>query len=217
MNKKLLIIIGIIVAVAVTGIAISQPKGTDNPDMYVGKSAEECSRIQVMCIEGFERFDDENGCGCQPIALHDNWKTYDSDTVGFSMQYDPKLTVNEDSEEEVRFYLHGPTQRGQTEMYDGLLLSVRKVQATEGMQSYIDSQLEQYKDIGTVTEPLHDGMMNGIATKEFSASALGDSKRIFIELNENSLLEIAYMAPDPTNAGFQETIDSMLSSLRIHW
>lgn len=34
---------------------------------YVGYSVEECSRVQVMCVEGFERFDDETGCGCQEL------------------------------------------------------------------------------------------------------------------------------------------------------
>lgn len=34
---------------------------------YVGNSPEECATIQVLCVEGLERFDDETGCGCQPI------------------------------------------------------------------------------------------------------------------------------------------------------
>ncbi len=32
---------------------------------YVGNSAEECSRIKFFCAEGYEYFEDENGCGCQ--------------------------------------------------------------------------------------------------------------------------------------------------------
>ena len=34
---------------------------------YVGKSADECSRVQVLCAEGFERFDDSCGCGCKSV------------------------------------------------------------------------------------------------------------------------------------------------------
>lgn len=33
---------------------------------YIGDK-EECSRIQFLCIEGKERFDDEKGCGCQDL------------------------------------------------------------------------------------------------------------------------------------------------------
>lgn len=33
---------------------------------YVGNSAEECSRIRFLCVQGTEYFADEKGCGCQP-------------------------------------------------------------------------------------------------------------------------------------------------------
>src|SRR3989344_5856191 len=34
---------------------------------YIGNSAEECLRIQVTCVEGYRRFDDDKGCGCEKI------------------------------------------------------------------------------------------------------------------------------------------------------
>lgn len=41
---------------------------TDERRNYVGYSEEECSRIQVMCVDGFQYFKDDSGCGCQEIA-----------------------------------------------------------------------------------------------------------------------------------------------------
>jgi len=35
---------------------------------YVSTDPDECTRIQVLCVEGFERFDDETGCGCQKLT-----------------------------------------------------------------------------------------------------------------------------------------------------
>lgn len=35
---------------------------------YVGKNADECSRIQALCVPGFELFEDDCGCGCQVIG-----------------------------------------------------------------------------------------------------------------------------------------------------
>ena len=67
MNKY--IIIAGIVGVAGIGLYfISQQQTVETPDKnYVGYSVEECSRIQVTCVEGFQRFDDDSGCGCEVI------------------------------------------------------------------------------------------------------------------------------------------------------
>ena len=69
MSKIFLIIILIIVLVGTFLVYQLRDDGSVNSSVknYVGNSAEECSRIQVMCIEGFQRFDDENGCGCEEI------------------------------------------------------------------------------------------------------------------------------------------------------
>jgi len=69
--KKFLIII--IIVVALVFVILSRgdtpvPAGEEPVKNYVGHSAEECGRIQVLCIEGFERFDDDAGCGCQSVA-----------------------------------------------------------------------------------------------------------------------------------------------------
>lgn len=42
-----------------------EPAAVEAEKNYIGHSPEECARIQVQCIPGFERFDDETGCGCR--------------------------------------------------------------------------------------------------------------------------------------------------------
>lgn len=196
--------------------SLSRPIDKREDRNYIGKSVEECSRVHVFCAPGLERFDDETGCGCQPMgSIPTDWKLYSSDTIGFSMYYDPSLTLQEDSKTDVRFYKQGPTQRGQTEMYDGMIVSIRKVSVDDGGQVHIDDQIEQYKNVGNITVPLHESTLNGISVKEYSASGLGDSTIIFVPVDNQILLEVSYMAPDPTSAGFQKTIDLMLSTFSL--
>lgn len=45
---------------------------------YIGKSQEECSRIQFLCVPGTERFDEECGCGCEPEPQQKNYCTEES-------------------------------------------------------------------------------------------------------------------------------------------
>ncbi len=43
---------------------------------YIGKSPEECSRIQYFCAQGFQQFKDECGCGCEEIQYQAQIKNY---------------------------------------------------------------------------------------------------------------------------------------------
>jgi hypothetical protein len=45
--------------------SVKRPTKVEAEKNYVGHSPEECAQIQVQCIPGFERFDDEKGCGCR--------------------------------------------------------------------------------------------------------------------------------------------------------
>lgn len=48
----------------------------DTNKNYIGNSAEECLRIQVTCVEGYKRFDDDKGCGCEKVSDGDSNKNY---------------------------------------------------------------------------------------------------------------------------------------------
>ncbi len=66
--KRALLIGGLVVlAILAVWYITKKPENSRTPENYIGHSAEECSRIQVMCIEGFKRFDDASGCGCEPM------------------------------------------------------------------------------------------------------------------------------------------------------
>lgn len=66
MNRKITIVLFILMVVLV-GLFFVYGLSSEIPDRnYVGNSKEECSRIQVTCIDGYQRFDDEAGCGCEP-------------------------------------------------------------------------------------------------------------------------------------------------------
>lgn len=147
--------------------------------------------------------------------IPNNWKKYSNNTAGFSLKYDPTLTVKEDLQTSIRFYKWGPTQRGQTEIYDGIIFSVQRVDLQKGIEEHINSRMSQFKNVGTITDPLHDSRVNGALVKEFSASSLGDFTLVFVPIDSRTLLEISYMTPDPTNAGFRKVVELMLSSFSL--
>ena len=60
------ILASILVIAAVIGVYFYVNSQQDVPETYTSTDKEECQRIEFLCIEGYERFDDDLGCGCRP-------------------------------------------------------------------------------------------------------------------------------------------------------
>ncbi|HVZ11276.1 MAG TPA: hypothetical protein VG941_02595 [Candidatus Paceibacterota bacterium] len=149
-----------------------------------------------------------------PSVNTSGWKPYSNSSVGFSVSYDPTLTVRENDASSVQFYAWGPTQRGQTELYDGISLEVRRV-AADSFEDYVAQQMDQFKNLGGVVIPLHTVTFNGIQGKSFTGSGLGGATEIFIALDASHLIEISYFAPDPGGLGFEEVVQAMLATFKL--
>lgn len=67
MNNKLIIALLALIVILGGLFFIYEPSSEVPERNYVGNSVDECSRIQVTCVPGFQRFDDESGCGCELI------------------------------------------------------------------------------------------------------------------------------------------------------
>lgn len=151
-----------------------------------------------------------------PEATTD-WKSYTNEGIGLVLRYDPTLTVSEDESKQVRFYKWGPTQKGQTEMYDGIVVSFRQVAFDGTFDQYIEKGMTEFQDagLGTITRPLTPYELDGRAGQTYSISSLGDFKLIFIPTGDQELLEVSILTPDPTGAGFEQLADRLLSTVKI--
>lgn len=150
-----------------------------------------------------------------PTITHDGWQIYSNTKIGFMMNYDSSLILRQNSENDVQFYMYGPTQSEGTEIYDGILVSVQKVAFTGNFESYIEEQIKMFEDLGSIVEPLHEADLNGVPVKTFTGSALGEFTLIFMPVETNSLLMISYLVADPGNFGFQAKVDQMLSTFNL--
>ena len=56
--------------------------------------------------------------------------------------------------------------------------------------------------------------VNGMAGYTYTVTSIGVSNHIFLDHEEeNMILHIIYTAPDPTDQGFQQTVNQMLNTL----
>lgn len=146
-----------------------------------------------------------------------DWKSYTHEGLGITLRYDPTLTMSEDETDQVRFYKWGPTQSGQTEMYDGIILGFRKVVFDGTFDQYIERSIGEFREagLGTITRLPAPYELDGHAGQTYSVSSLGDYQLILIPTSDHELLEVSILVPDPTGAGFQAMADAILSTVRI--
>lgn len=149
-------------------------------------------------------------------VIPSDWENYSNPDIGFMIKHDPDLQLAVRGKTDVSFYKWGPTQAEGTEVYDGMTISFRRTSVDgSSVEAYTNEQIDLFKQVGEITEPLHDTKVNGIPAKSFRASSLGDFTIIFVPLDAKTIIEIGYLAPDPGNLGFQNTIDKILSTFTL--
>jgi hypothetical protein len=146
-----------------------------------------------------------------------DWREYADPDLGIALLYEPTLTVEKDGANGVRFWKWGPTQKGQTEMYDGIIVSFRKTDFSGSLDSFLATRLKEFADAGTVTESLSPRDFNGRPAWSFSSSGLGDFDLTYVPIDADTVLEISVMAPDPTAAGFEELTKLLLSTVTFRF
>ena len=142
-------------------------------------------------------------------------QTYTNEAIGIALDYDPSLSVSEDMPEQVRFWKWGPTQAGETELYDGVIVTFQKANVDGSLDDYLALRLKELENVGTITKPLTTIDFAGRSARTYSASALGDFTVIAVPLEGKAVLEITAMAPDPKGVGFAEQVNALIASMRF--
>lgn len=142
----------------------------------------------------------------------EQWNTYRSEALDFSIEYPPNMTSNRTQQDTVKFQLFGPTQERATEVTDGISLTIRR-ESLQGMslREYAQSQTES-PVIDRVVEPVHRVTINGIGGYAMTVESLGVITHIFLPSLEGATFHISYVAPDPGNRGYQDIVNRILST-----
>lgn len=210
MNKLLWIIAFIAVGVtAVTVYRNSSPQTTTTPDAVVEESQDTAAPYSS----------NPSGAAAK-VAAPDvsTWETYTSPTHGFTISFPPDVT-HETAAEGERFYKWGPTQTGQTEMYDGLRLEIRSgTYAPKTFAEFVDEQYEAKKsnpDIRNVGEK-QNVTVGGMPAVSYRIEAFGDGTQIFVDRGEGRYLDITDATVEPADREtlFPVIVDAMINSIR---
>lgn len=118
----------------------------------------------------------------------------------------------------VRIYKTGPTQKGQTEIYDGVIMTF-ETQNLSGKslklwtEDYIKSATGETSDLIKDKEEI---LINNQPAYSFILRGLGEHQYYSVsKTNSEHVIVTASNVSDPGNLGFQEEVNAILTTLEI--
>jgi len=154
----------------------------------------------------------------QPADETANWKTYTNSEAGFSFKYPEDVSLIEN--EIVRLSLWGPTQKPQTEFYDGISLQFELPfeLGNTPLENYVQSVIEA-EIVEGISELIKDKekiVIAGLEGYTFTIRGLGEFQYIYLQSSDSVYaIEITNATRDPAGQGFLQTVDLILSTFKF--
>ena len=144
------------------------------------------------------------------------WQTYSSEGGCFSFKY-PQEVEYKMQGDLAHLSILGPTQKEDTEFFDGMSLTFSSLLAIDvSLKDYVDSKVDESKQFGEIIKPNAEIIVNGIKGYTYTSQGLGIFESIYLQAEDKSCaVEITNSTVDPTNQGYQETVDKILSTFKF--
>lgn len=155
--------------------------------------------------------------------IPEKWELYKSEKLEFSINYPPEVEVNEQPDGTVNFSLLGPTQKEGTEFYDGLAINIEPGTYTnDGFEDFVNEKYEELENdrvhVSSIT-PLEETELNGNSCYKFTTtSTMFDTSEVnylYIQKAEVEYILVSSFVSDPTDQGFEEASNKILSTLEF--
>jgi hypothetical protein len=147
------------------------------------------------------------------------WLTYTNENLCYTFSYPQEVSFQERPEEKIfHLSLWGPSQKQETEFYDGISLSFSYPLSIgeTSLKDYVDGQIEDAKQFGEIVKPLEPVVINGINGYSYTLQGLGTFKNIYLQSSDKTCtVQITDATSDPTNQGYSGTVNKILSSFKI--
>ncbi len=143
----------------------------------------------------------------------------DPDSI-FSILYPSEYVQDTQGENQYRIYKQGPTQKGQTEMYDGVIIHFQTVELRkQSLGEWVDAQISQSIADGTseLISPKKHIDINNYAGFTYTLRGLGEAVSYVIQKDINSpyAVSITTLVADPEEMGFEKEVNAILSTLQL--
>ena len=142
-----------------------------------------------------------------------NWKTFSN--AYFSFRYPPDVLLIEREASEVVLQKWGPTQKTDTEFYDGISISFQPFELPVTAEEYVKVKIEEVErnGIGEISESLKPIQVGAYSGVTFSVAGLGNYRTIVLKSPNVMILKITDSSNDPGQLGFSRVVDQILTTV----
>lgn len=143
-----------------------------------------------------------------------DWKTYSTST--YQVKYPNDLTVREEEASTLILSKWGPTQKEDTELYDGIAVSFQPFEIPNiDLEAYVRLKIQETEAEGNaevLSGPTQITIGDHVGFT-YTAQGLGIHKYIYFQSADKVMLvEIIDSTNDPTEQGFQQIVDKIIST-----
>lgn len=151
------------------------------------------------------------------VAVQDivssNWTTFSNAYVSF--RYPTDMTLIEREASEVVIQKWGPTQKTDTEFYDGISISFQPFEVPLTAEEYAKIQIEEVTrdGVGEISDPLKPIQVGAYSGVTFSVAGLGNYRTIVLKSPNDMIILITDSSNDPDQLGFSRVVDRILTTV----
>ena len=149
-----------------------------------------------------------------PSTTQDQWIEYNSQEKGFSIKYPKDVPINNHEDGLVSFEVWGPSQKPDTEFYDGLSISLQPRQLDgKTLDQIVSDNIKGSEEVwGIAIDPAKPVTIGGVSGLTYKA---GDHQYYYLPLKNDWYLELFNLTNDPTNQGYEKQASDMINTLTI--
>jgi len=115
-----------------------------------------------------------------------------------------------------RIYKSGPTQKGQTEMYDGIIITIETITNSTNQTLGVFADIKSKEDHAEIVERPKNISLNGISTIKYRLRGLGEYDNYILESKDKAaFIHIVVLAEHPTKAGFKQLAIEIVNSISL--
>lgn len=155
-------------------------------------------------------------------ANQQSWRAYDNVTNGLSLTFPSEFELDENrGGGAFRILFAGPTQKDQTELYDGIGLTFSSgVMNNKALKEIVNLAVaDKIKNPVNPGNPIIEypreityGNLNGY---QYKTQELGEYTIIYLTDGSQKYIRIIKITDDPTNKGFEKMVDKILATLKF--
>jgi len=145
----------------------------------------------------------------------EDWNTFSKEGLGFTFMYPPELEYREYEDGSHSISKWGPTQTEGTEFFDGISMSFRSGDS-EGLTlaEWVNKKYEELKEVFETSSP-EPAQIAGVSGYKMHVRGIVEGDYYYVSVGASSYLEIIDASKDPTSAGFAQTVQLILSSVKL--